>query len=155
MSSFENLITLWFLYRALLFIGCKFKLFKIILITMGFAQCFYGMQILVPILFIVSSFSGFIFCLLFFNELFIAPDTASFWFWIVVLLSVFCASVIGYFAMILPKYGKNNNQRILNAWRKSRCYNCYNFGWIIFLKDSIESTQFNFNFSINNFRYLN
>lgn len=85
------------------------------------------MKLLVPLLFIVSSFSGFIFCLLFLNELFIAPDTSSFWFWIIVLLSVFCAGVIGYFAMILPKYGIYFNSRIFNTWSLFWCYNSHSF----------------------------
>jgi uncharacterized membrane protein len=44
---------------------------------------------------------------MFFNEVFISPDTITVWFWMVVFLSVFCGGAIGYFAMIIPKYGKH------------------------------------------------
>ena len=66
------------------------------------------MQILIPLLFIIGSSSGFIFCLLLFNEIFISADTSTIWFWMIVFLSVFCGGAIGYFAMILPKYGYLN-----------------------------------------------
>ena len=63
------------------------------------------MQILIPLLFIVSSFFGFVISLLFFNEVLVSPNTGSFWFWLIVLLSVFSGGLIGYFAMMIPKYG--------------------------------------------------
>ncbi len=77
--------------------------------AIGIAQCFYGLKLLVPLLFLVSSMTSFLICLLFFNEIVITPDSGSFIFWIVVLISVFCACTIGYFAMIIPKYGINLN----------------------------------------------
>ena len=47
----------------------------------------------------------FLISLLFFNEILITEDSSSFVFWIVVLMSLFCAITVGYFAMIIPKYG--------------------------------------------------
>ena len=95
-TIFSLIITFYLLYII-------FK--KFILIITGVIQCFYGMSILIPLLFIVSSFSGFLFCLLLFNEMFVSPDTSTVGFWLVVLLSLCCGGVIGYFAMIMPKYG--------------------------------------------------
>lgn len=98
---------------------------------MGAVQCFYGMQILIPLLFVVSSFAGFVFCLMFFNEVFISPDTSTVWFWMVVFLSVFCGGAIGYFAMIIPKYGKNfyylHYFRLYDTRRFIRSCHCFGF----------------------------
>ena len=98
---------------------------------MGVVQCFYGMQILIPLLFVVSSFAGFVFCLMFFNEVFISPDTSTVWFWMVVFLSVFCGGAIGYFAMIIPKYGQIFNIflifRVYDIRSFFRSCNCFGF----------------------------
>ena len=60
---------------------------------------------LVPLLFVISGFAGFVLSLLFLNEVLISPDSGNFVFWLVVLLSVFLGGAFGYAAMTLPKYG--------------------------------------------------
>ena len=85
--------------------------------VVGVINCFYGLKLLIPILFIVSSLLGFTVSLLFFNEILVASTSGSFLFWIVVFLSIFCGCGIGYFAMIIPKYGIYNfKNRIFYAW---------------------------------------
>lgn len=66
-------------------------------------MCFYGLKLLVPILFVVSFGASFTLLLLMVNEM-INLDN-DFFFWIMVFLLVFISSVAGYVAMILPKYG--------------------------------------------------
>ena len=58
---------------------------------------------LVPILFLVSFGASFAFFLLVINELINLNNTL--FFWIIVFLCVFLAGLVGYVAMILPKYG--------------------------------------------------
>lgn len=72
---------------------------------MGITMAFYGLALLVPILFMTSSVFGFVICLLFLNQIVVTADTATFVFWMIVIFSMMAGLALGYWVMKLPRYG--------------------------------------------------
>jgi len=80
-------------------------IFGILGIIIGFIECFFGLAILKPSLFIIGYFSGFGFLILIFGEFILTPDSSVILIWILLLLAVLFGAITGYLATSLPKIG--------------------------------------------------
>jgi hypothetical protein len=102
-------------------------IFGLILLAIGLSECFFGLRMLNPTLFVIGYFTGkFIYpsffhqrptkqniiifigfgiLVLLFAEFLITPTTHIILVWVALLLAVVCGALIGYLAMTLPKLG--------------------------------------------------
>jgi hypothetical protein len=75
------------------------------MIALGITMAFYGLALLVPILFFTSSISGFVISLLFLNQIIVSVNTGTFMFWMIIIFSMMIGLALGYWIMFMPRYG--------------------------------------------------
>lgn len=80
-------------------------IFGILSIFIGAIECFFGLRVLKPSLFIIGYLTGFGFLILIFGEFVMTPDSSVLVIWILLLISVFFGAITGYLATSLPKLG--------------------------------------------------
>lgn len=79
--------------------------FTILLLTVGFFECFFGYRSLKPTLFIVGCFSGFGLLVAVLGEFVIGPDTETVVVWVVLLITMLFGILLGYLTMSVKRIG--------------------------------------------------
>ena len=79
--------------------------FGILSIILGIIECFFGLAMLKPSLFVIGYLSGFGFLMLIFGEFILTPDSSVLLIWILLLIAVLLGAIAGYVATSLPKIG--------------------------------------------------
>jgi len=78
-------------------------MFSIIVIALGIVECFFGLKVLQPTLFIIGYLLGF--CLLYALCAEIVDTDNIFIVWLILLISILFGALTGYIAWSLPKIG--------------------------------------------------
>lgn len=77
----------------------------ILMLLVGGIECFYGLFLLGPSLFVIGFLTGFGLLLIFFAEFVIKPDSGSGLIWFILILCLAVGGGLGYLATSLPKIG--------------------------------------------------
>lgn len=79
--------------------------FGILSIIIGIVECFFGLAVLKPSLFLIGYISAFGFLILVFGEFIMTPDLNILLVWMLLLIAVLIGAIAGYVATSLPKVG--------------------------------------------------
>jgi len=77
----------------------------LIMLVIGAIECFFGLFLLGPSLFVIGFLTGFGLLLIFFAEFIIGPDSGSGLIWFCIILCLGVGGGLGYLATSLPKIG--------------------------------------------------
>lgn len=87
------------------FLGGQKILFTIILVVVGVVECFYGLQMLKPTLFIMGYATGFGVLIAIFGEFILRPDTKMLMVWVILVISLLFGTLLGYVTSAIPRLG--------------------------------------------------
>ena len=77
----------------------------IVMIVIGFIECFLGLAIIKETIFFVGFLAAFGFLMMVFGEFFLTTSSGVFTIWLMILISVLLGGAVGYISTSLPKIG--------------------------------------------------
>lgn len=75
------------------------------MVSIGFLECFFGLKMLKPTLFIMGYATGFGVLIAIFGEFILKPDTNMLMVWVILIISLLFGTLLGYVTSTIPRVG--------------------------------------------------